>query len=74
MFLQNRLFKKINYNIKHANKVNKFYTTITRKLMKQCIFGQKRVMIRHKEMLSLVNTGLITSTEYISWKQSQQLI
>lgn len=74
MFLSTCRFPKHKFNIKYAIKVDNFYNTITTKLAKEGIYGCKRVVLRHKEILRLVNKGLITQEEYKHWKISHKVI
>jgi len=73
MFLT-RIISKQKYNIRHAIKVEKIYSNITKNLVKQGIYGGKRVYLRHKEIIRALNVGLITQEEYRHWKISHKVI
>jgi hypothetical protein len=65
---------KIKYNVKHAIKVQKLYNAINTTLLGKKIYGIKRVIERHKEMLKALSIGLMTTDEYKQWKLSQKMI
>ena len=65
---------QVEYNIKHAMKVQSLYESITNNLISNKTYGCLRVAKRHKELKQALENGKITKEEYSDWKKYQKVV